>query len=136
MFTCWEEHGGGSVPFLLRHLYERQQISQCLIGDVTWVTEGITPGNGAVISMRDYNIPRKSFINRVIQIADQGNVPFQLEVEASGSSDGREIQISPYPLDWCFIGVPQENPHSPNEKVSKVDILAMRELLSKLFRSL
>lgn len=128
VFSCWEEHGGGSVPFLSRFIYERYNITQALISDITWVTEGVHPGEGVVISMRDRHIPRKSYIAKIISIATASGIPFQLEVEASGSSDGRELQMSPYPFDWCFIGAPEDNVHSPNEIVHKNDIESMLQL--------
>ena len=136
VFSCWEEHGGGSVPYLVKFLYEKFNIRQSLISDITWVTDGVHPGAGVVISLRDKNIPRKSFIDKVIHIADSANIDYQLEVEGSGSSDGREIQLSPYPVDWCFIGAPEENVHSPREKVHKKDIAAMIALYSALLKEL
>jgi di/tripeptidase len=59
-----------------------------------------------------------------------------LEVESSGSSDGREIQTSPYPLDWCFIGPAEKNVHSPDEKVNKKDILETIKLYKVLMDDL
>lgn len=136
VFSCWEEHGGGSVPYLVKFLFEKFNIRQSLISDITWVTDGIHPGKGVVISMRDKNIPRKSFIDKIIHIADSSGVDYQLEVEGSGSSDGREIQVSPYPVDWCFIGAAEENVHSPQEKVYKKDIHNMIALYGKLLKEL
>ena len=136
VFSCWEEHGGGSVPFLTKYIYERWNIRNALISDITWVTEGVQPGNGVVISLRDHNIPRQSFVNRIIKIAQDSKIPYQLEVEGGGSSDGREVQLSPYPIDWCFIGAPELNVHSPNELVNKKDILSMIELYNRLMMQL
>jgi di/tripeptidase len=53
-----------------------------------------------------------------------------------GSSDGRELQTSPYPFDWCFVGAPQQNPHSPDEKVHKHDIKTMISLYETLMKEL
>jgi len=125
VFSCWEEHGGGSVPFLVKFLYEKLRIQKMLVSDITWISDGIHFEEGVVISYRDKNIPRKSFIDRITQIAIAGNIPFQVEVEAYGSSDAREIQLSPYPIDWCFIGPPVENAHSHQEKIAKKDLAAM-----------
>ncbi len=136
VFSCWEEHGGGSVPYLVKFLYEKFNIRQSLISDITWVTDGVHPGKGVVISLRDKNIPRKSFVDKIVRIADSSGINYQLEVEGSGSSDGREIQVSPYPVDWCFIGAPEENVHSPREKVHKKDIEAMIALYSELLKEL
>jgi putative aminopeptidase FrvX len=69
-------------------------------------------------------------------MAENSNIPYQLEVEAGGSSDGRELHESPYPIDWCFIGAPEDNVHSPNEKVHKKDIEAMLEMYQFLMSEL
>ena len=72
----------------------------------------------------------------LIQLAEKSNIPFQLEVEASGSSDGREVHHSPYPIDWVFIGAAEENVHSPFEKVYKKDIVSMLEMYQFLMINL
>jgi putative aminopeptidase FrvX len=136
IFSCWEEHGGGSVPYLAKYIYEKHQIKQALICDITWITEGVLAGQGAAISMRDRSIPRKSFINKIIALAKQSGVPFQLEVEGAGGSDGKELQSSPYPFDWCFIGAAESFVHSPNEKVHKKDIESMLALYRFLMEKL
>jgi putative aminopeptidase FrvX len=135
-FSCWEEHGGGSVPYLAKYMYEQWGVKQALISDITWVSDGVEPGKGVAISMRDRNVPRKQFINRIIEIANRKKLDFQLEVEGMGSSDGRELQTSPYPFDWCFVGAPQQNPHTPEEKVHKHDIKSMITLYSHLMKEL
>ncbi|WPP50110.1 zinc-binding metallopeptidase family protein [Catalinimonas niigatensis] len=136
VFSCWEEQGGGAVPFLLDYIMKHHPVQQCLIADITWVTEGVKHGEGAVISLRDRNIPRRSFVNKLIQLAGKSDIPFQLEVEGEGSSDGREIQQSPYPLDWCFVGVPIANTHTPHEKVQKKDIESYLNMYHYLMRTL
>ena len=135
-FSCWEEHGGGSVPYLAKIIYEEYGVRQALISDITWVTEGVSHGEGVAISMRDRNIPRRSFINKIIKLADESGVDYQLEVEGSGSSDGRELQHSPYPIDWCFIGAPEDHVHSPDEKVHLHDIACMLRLYEFLMEKL
>lgn len=136
VFSCWEEHGGGSVPFLAKYIYESWNVQQALISDITWVSDGVDHGKGVVISLRDRNIPRKEFIDRVIGIAHKHKVPHQLEVEGMGSSDGGELQRSPFPFDWCFVGAPQQHPHTPHEKVHKKDIQSMIELYQWLMKEL
>ena len=86
--------------------------------------------------MRDSFIPRKTYVNKIIDYAREAGVSFQLEVEAYGGSDGREIQMSPYLIDWCFIGVPQENPHTPIEKVAISDMESMFKLYQYLLQYL
>jgi putative aminopeptidase FrvX len=135
-FSCCEEHGGGSVPYLAKYMYERWGVRQALISDITWTSDGVEPGKGVVISMRDRNVPRKNFVRMIIEIARKKKMEFQLEVEGMGSSDGRELQLSPYPFDWCFVGAPQQNPHTPNEKVHKHDIKTMIALYGLLMKEL
>lgn len=135
-FSCWEEHGGGSVGYLARYIYENWGVKQALISDITWVTDGVQHGKGVAISMRDSGIPRRSYVNRVIKIAEENNIDFQLEVEGSGGSDGNQLQRSPYPFDWLFVGAPEDNVHSPDEKVHKSDIASMLELYRVLMKEL
>ena len=136
VFSCWEEHGGGSVPYLAKYIFEQWNVRQALIADITWITDGVRPGKGVVISMRDRNIPRRSYINKIIALAKASEVGFQLEVEGNGASDGRELQFSPYPFDWCFIGAPEDNVHSPDEKVHKYDIQCMIEMYEYLMANM
>ena len=136
VFSTWEEHGGGSTAYLGKFIYEHYKVKQALISDITWVTDGVKHGKGCVISLRDRGIPRKSFVQKVISIAEKSLIPFQLEVEDSGGSDGNELQTSPYPWDWCFVGAPESNVHSPNEKVYKADIFSMVNLYKELLKKL
>jgi putative aminopeptidase FrvX len=136
IFSCWEEHGGGSVPFLMKYIWDHFNIQQVLVSDVTWTSDGIILGDGVAISMRDYNIPRSRFIERIVSVAEESSTPFQLEVESTGSSDGREIQLSPYPMDWCFIGPPSERAHSSKEVIANRDLESMIILYQVLFELL
>lgn len=135
-FSTYEEVGGGSVGFLGRYIYEEWGVKQALISDITWVTEGVKLGKGVAISRRDSGLPRRSYVDRIIKLANQSNIPFQIEVESSGGSDGNQLQKSPYPFDWCFIGAPEDFVHSPDEKVHKKDIKSMVELYSYLMKHL
>jgi putative aminopeptidase FrvX len=136
VFSTYEEHGGGSMPFLLKFIQETAPIKQALISDITWVTDGVRPHEGVVISIRDKFVPRKTFLDKVIFLAKQNKIPYQLEVEESGGSDGREIQFSPYAIDWCFIGAAEDHVHSPDEKVSLLDIESMQKMYAYLLKNL
>jgi putative aminopeptidase FrvX len=136
VFSCWEEHGGGTVPYLAKFIHEKWDVKQALVSDITWVSDGIEHGKGVAISMRDRNIPRRAYVNRIIDIARKRRIDFQLEVEGVGSSDGRELQTSPYPFDWCFVGAPEKNAHTPDEKVHKHDIKCMIDLYAWLMKDL
>ena len=135
-FSCWEEVGGGSVGYLGKYLFEEYNCRQALIADITWVTEGVSHGKGVAISMRDSGIPRRAYIDKIISLAKESGIDFQLEVESAGGSDGNALQKSPYPFDWCFIGAPEDNVHMPNEKVHLHDIDCMTQLYSYLMKKL
>jgi putative aminopeptidase FrvX len=136
VFSCWEEHGGGSVSYLQKFLAEKYKISQALISDISWISDGVHPGKGAVISMRDSLIPRRSFVNKIINLANKHKLIYQLEVEGSGGSDAKELQMGEFPWDWCFIGAGEQHVHSPNEKVHKKDIESMIQLYKTLMKEL
>lgn len=136
VFSCWEEHGGGSVAYLARYIYETYGVRQALISDITWVTEGVHPGQGVVISLRDSLIPRRRYVNRIRQIAQAAGIAHQLEVEGSGGSDAKELQHGAQPWDWCFIGAPEDNVHTPHEIVDKRDIASMLALYQVLMQQL
>jgi putative aminopeptidase FrvX len=135
-FSCWEEHGGGSVAYLANYIYSNYGVKQALIADITWVTEGVEHGKGVAISMRDRYLPRRAYIDRIIGLAKQSGIPFQLEVEGGGASDGKELQLSPYPFDWCFIGAPEKDAHTPDEMVYKSDIEGMLNMYKFLMDAL
>ena len=94
VFSCWEEHGGGSIGFLTNFIHSKYNISQALISDITWITEGVKAGKGVAISLRDSGIPRKKFVNKIINLANKNNISYQLEVESSGGSDETKFKKS------------------------------------------
>lgn len=136
VFSTYEEQGGGSVGFLGRYLIEEHNIYQALISDITWVTEGIADGGGVAISLHDKGIPRRKFVNRILEIAKKSGIKYQLEVESAGGSDGTMLQNTDLAFDWCFIGAPEQNVHSPTEKVNLADLKAMTDLYSVLMKEL
>lgn len=136
VFSTYEEHGGGSVSYVQKLLQEKYGIFQALISDISWISDGVFPGKGPVISMRDSLIPRRSYVNRIIYISKKHKVPFQLEVEGSGGSDAKELQMAEFAWDWCFIGAAEQNVHTPMEKVHKKDIEGMIELYKVLMKEL
>ena len=137
IFQIWENGVcDDDIAMMFERRVSNHKIKQALICDITWITDGVRPSEGTAISLRDHNVPRKQFLDKILTIADTSGIPYQLEVEGGGSSDGREIQLSPYPIDWCFIGAPEENVHSPKELVHKADIESMIGLYEHLLRVL
>lgn len=136
VFSAWEEVGGGSVGYCAKFLYEKYSLSQALISDITWVTEGVKHGKGVAISMRDSGIPRRVYVEKIVSLAKRSQIPYQVEVESAGGSDGNALQKSSYPIDWCFIGAAEDNVHQPNERVHKMDITSMVHLYIYLMKHL
>ena len=74
--------------------------------------------------------------NKILNIAKRENIAVQREVETVGGSDGASLQKIPYAVNWCFVGAPQEFPHTPNEKICKSDIDSMYLLYKELMEYL
>jgi putative aminopeptidase FrvX len=136
VFSTYEEHGGNSVGFCANYLYDNYAVRQALIADITWVTHGVQHNGGVAISMRDSGLPRRAYLNRIIELARESGVDFQLEVESAGGSDGTMLQKTSALIDWCFIGAAEDNVHTPNEIVAKYDIVCMVELYRYLMKHL
>ena len=136
VFTTYEEHGGNSVAYCANYLFNHYNLHQALICDITWVTDGVKHEGGVAISLRDSLIPRKTFLTRIVEICKENKIPFQLEVESAGGSDGSILQKSHLPIDWCFIGAPEDHVHTIKETVYKSDIYSMIELYSLLLNYL
>lgn len=136
VFGTYEEHGGNTVANCARFLMEEYGVYQALISDITWVTNGVGHGGGVAISMRDSGLPRRSYLDRIIELANASGVSYQLEVESAGGSDGGVLQKSSLPIDWCFIGAAEDNVHTPDEKVFKKDIVSMLALYQYLMAHL
>jgi len=136
VFSTYEEHGGNSVGFLGNYIYKNYGVRKALIADITWVTSGVVHGGGVAISLRDSGIPRRKYIQKIVALAKESGVKFQLEVESAGGSDGTMLQKSDLPFDWCFIGAPEDNVHSPDEKVALSDINDMLEMYRYLMKHL
>ncbi|WP_343632267.1 M20/M25/M40 family metallo-hydrolase [Fluviicola sp.] len=136
VFSTYEEHGGNSVGACAKYLMNTYDVLQALICDITWVTHGVVHKGGVAISMRDSMIPRRKYLNKILNIARESGIKHQLEVESAGGSDGSVLQKSDLPIDWCFIGAAEDNVHTPNEKVYKKDIESMIELYRVLMDQL
>lgn len=136
VFSTYEEHGGNSVGFCGKFLQQQYGVHQALISDITWVTDGVVHGGGVAVSMRDSGLPRRKYLDKVIALARESGVKFQLEVESAGGSDGTMLQKTDLSFDWVFIGAPEDFVHSPNEKVYKHDIMCMVEMYKYLMRKL
>lgn len=117
-----EESCGGSIEKASRIIYEKYKIDKSIIVDTTFHTEGIKMGDGVVLSLKDRYLPPQRWVSVVKNILQRYNIPYQLEVEDFGSSDGAYIHRSPYPIDWCFLGIACLNNHTEKEIVNISDM--------------
>ena len=136
VFTTGEETRAGNAKFCWRYLYKNYHLHNALIADITWVTEGIDYAKGCVVSLKDSYVPRRAYVNKILNIAKRSEIVIQREVETAGGSDGGNLQQLPYAIDWCFVGAPQEFPHTPKEKINKSDIDSMYLLYKELMEYL
>jgi putative aminopeptidase FrvX len=127
-FTVCEEQSGRGAHIAARRLWETLRIARVLISDITWHTEHIRRGKGPAISLRDQFVPRQRFLDEIVALAGQSGLPYQIEIESGGSSDGGFVERSGLPMDWCFIGAPEEASHTPEEVVNFSDLEAMADL--------
>jgi putative aminopeptidase FrvX len=135
-FTTYEEHGFGGAEICGKFIYERFGIQNALILDSTWVTEDVHHGKGPAVSIRDKGIPRRRYLNRILDILEESDLNRQIEVEEAGGSDGMALQKTAFPINWCFIGPPIKNPHSAEERIYKTDIDDTIELYRFLIQNL
>lgn len=135
-FTVGEEHSGQGALVCGRRLFETHGISRALISDLTWDTAHVHCGAGVAVSLRDEFVPRQRFLAQVLALAERSGLPFQREIERSGSSDGGFLERSGLPWDWVFVGAPQKHPHTSRERVVVSDLYAMAALLCFLTNSL
>ncbi|MBM10196.1 MAG: aminopeptidase [Magnetovibrio sp.] len=134
IFTASEETSGGDISFLADTIYKKYKVRRALISDIIPTSKSIRMGNGAVISFRDINIPRRSFINEVIKNSE--NFKYQLEVANKGGTDGEGLIYSPAPFDFCQVATAISNYHSPREKANKQDIVETIKLYKHLMKKL
>jgi putative aminopeptidase FrvX len=131
-FCTGEEQHGHGARICADWLYRKHNITQALISDITWHTDDTPNGKGVVISIRDQFSPRQVFLDRVIGLAAESDIPHQAEIQSAGSSDGGHILRSPVPMDWVFIGAPEKVPHTSREQAELSDLNAMADLLTHL----
>lgn len=135
-FTSGEEHNSVGALVCAKYLFERYGIENALISDLTWDTDHIHCGEGVAISLRDQNVPRQRYLNRVLEIAQSSGIAFQREIESSGGSDAMGIQRSGVPMDWLFVGAPEREPHTSRESVRISDLESMVDMLTVLVERL
>jgi putative aminopeptidase FrvX len=131
-FTTGEEISGLGARACAKYLYEQCAVKQVLIADITWDTTSVHCGLGPAISLRDASVPNRQFIDRLLAIAAESRIPYQLEIESDGGSDGGHIEAGSCPIDWAFVGAPETGPHASHEGICLSDLSNMAKLLKNL----
>jgi len=134
VFTASEETGGGDVQFLSKLIYERYNVKQALICDIMPCSKEVKLGGGVAVSFRDRNIPRRSYVNKIIDLVKKSDHHYQFEAQDKGGNDGGDLIMSSTPFDWCQIGVPIAKYHSPRERADKSDIANAIKLYKYLLK--
>lgn len=128
-FTTGEEQHGHGARVSAQWLYTRFGLTDALIVDMTWQTKDIRCGGGCVISLRDAYCPRQSYLSRVMSLADKSGIPYQKEIQSAGSSDGGHLLRSSVPVDWVFVGAPEQDAHTSEERALLSDLDHLTDLL-------
>jgi putative aminopeptidase FrvX len=131
-FTAAEEISGRGAADAGRWIYEHTSIRQALIADITWATAHVVPGQGPAVSLRDAFVSRSTYFNRVRRIAERSGVPFQIEIQSGGSSDGGTLERAGFGIDWVFVGAAENGYHSGNEFLARDDAQNMLRLYTEL----
>ncbi len=135
-FTAGEEQSGRGAMDCGRWVYENTDIRRALISDITYATDHIHAGRGPVVSLRDAFLPRTEYVDRCRDIAEKAGIPYQLEIEAHGGSDGGMLERSGFGIDWCFVGAPENGYHSAHESLARSDAENMLRLYARLIPEL
>jgi len=90
----------------------------------------IALGKGPAIKLRD---PRmfadSSIVSSFIQLAEEDNLPYQLEVLHTGWTDAEAVQVSRAGVRTGGLAIPCRYIHTPSEMVDLRDVSAARDLL-------
>jgi putative aminopeptidase FrvX len=89
-------------------------------------------GQGAAIKVLDHSVVcDRQLIDIMIKLAEENSIPYQLDVEAVGGTDGGAINTSYQGVRIAGISVPTRYMHSPVSVVDMNDVKACIELLTK-----
>lgn len=91
---------------------------------------------GTAIKVKDNSILTHPRVKKLmINIAEQNNIPYQLEVLEHGGTDSGSIHLTREGIPSGVISIPTRNVHSLTEIVAKNDIINSKKLLIRLLQS-
>lgn len=92
-------------------------------------------GLGAAIKVFDSSqLPNRKLITHLREIAEQQEIPYQLEVLPRGGTDAGAFQRANDGVVTCTISIPSRYVHTVNEMCAKSDIQAAVDLLAQFLR--
>ncbi len=87
-------------------------------------------GNGAAIKIKDSSvICSPKMVDRLTELAKEGNIKYQYEVLTAGGTDTSQMQIAGSGSHACCISLPTRYVHTPVETVDIDDLKACADLL-------
>jgi putative aminopeptidase FrvX len=87
-------------------------------------------GQGVAIKLLDsYSISHPGLVRFLRQLAEEHNIPYQMEVLPRGGTDAAAMQLSRSGIPVCTISIPNRYTHSVVECVHREDVQAAIELV-------
>ncbi|MBP3360377.1 MAG: M42 family metallopeptidase [Clostridia bacterium] len=96
----------------------------------------VSMGSGAAVKVMDRSVICHSEVrNRLISLAAENNIPYQLEIMTEGGTDAGAIHTTGTGVKTGGISIPTRYIHSNSEMADKNDIKAAADLLEKFIVS-
>jgi endoglucanase len=93
-------------------------------------------GNGPAIKVKDSGmIAHPDVRDRMIEVAEAYNLPYQLEVLLRGSTDAAAMQLVRAGVPSGCVSIPCRYVHSTTETVDEADVEHAIQLLHRMIRS-
>ncbi|WP_249870489.1 M42 family metallopeptidase [Oceanobacillus saliphilus] len=142
LFTVQEEVGLRGAQTAINQLPE---VDIAIAIDTTAVSD--TPeetmdqtlhmGAGTGIKVMDFSlIVQKGIKDELKKIAEQSNIPYQMEVFPGIGTDGGAVALANKGIPTGVLSIPSRNAHSPVELVSMQDMIATKDLVKEFIFSL
>lgn len=94
-------------------------------------------GKGPGIKVMDFSlIASKAVRNRLVDVAETDNIPFQLEIFPGIGTDGGELSLAKRGLPTGVISIPSRYAHSPIEVIDFDDLNNSKELMKAFLLSI
>ena len=93
-------------------------------------------GKGPAIKIKDrYSISDKRIVDKLIRVAEDKGIPYQLEVLTFGGTDAAALMRTREGIPSATVSIPTRYIHTPNEVVGKDDVENTVRLLIEYVRA-